>query len=414
MNHPEIQHAWARQLVKNKDYTDTAFLLDELKRIQWQNLLRNQNIRSTGDVYVVQHALRVLWQNIPRLRDAIFRSKAQKQSWIRSETMKAIALFQKNSNLEEDGQVGPQTIEKMVQAMEQLIESQKKAQLSTPTLSNQPLMPSRGIWAPQPTQNNTSTQTIQVNESVIAEYLENWKKQLGPWITWEWVIRNKEKSIVNNTPVLFYMRLRKDGDAWSESYVVIEDTLYHWNTPKNTWEIAPDMEIRNGKIEKKPWSEVIKQNDTPDTTHDAKRESDAWIGWGDSPPLTENPVIADAMNQKKPDQTKETAERSTRIESIVKDFMNATTLPFDSGGERVALDIGSGKLSIGEEVYRFPKPTITPTVALEKDTISLRVPLLNTSILKTEIPLWDILRLEPRTSGTFMIQGKNYVIERVK
>ena len=71
----------------------------------------------------------------------------------------------------------------------------------------------------------------------------------------------------------------------------------------------------------------------------------------------------------------------------MKDFMNATTLPFDSGGKRVALDIGSGKLSIGEEIYRFQKPTITPTVSLEKDTINLRVPLLSTSILKTEIPL---------------------------
>ena len=80
MSHPEIQHAWARQLVKNKDYTDRAFLLDELKRIQRQDPLRNQNIRSTGDVYVVQHALRALGQDIPRVRDAIFRSKKQRQS----------------------------------------------------------------------------------------------------------------------------------------------------------------------------------------------------------------------------------------------------------------------------------------------------------------------------------------------
>ena len=128
----------------------------------------------------------------------------------------------------------------------------------------------------------------------------------------------------------------------------------------------------------------------------------------------ENPVIADAMNQKKSDQTKETAERSIRIESIVKDFMDATTLPFESGGESVALDMGSGKLSIGEEIYRFQKPTITPTVSLEKDTINLRVPLLSTSILKTEIPLREILMLEPRTSGTFTIKGKNIKIEREK
>ena len=128
----------------------------------------------------------------------------------------------------------------------------------------------------------------------------------------------------------------------------------------------------------------------------------------------ENPVIADPKNQKNVGQTKETVERSTRIESIVKDFMNATTLPFDSGGERVTLDIVSGKLSIGEEIYRFQKPTITPTVSLEKDTINLSVPFLSTSILKTEIPLREILMLEPRTSGTFTIKGKNIKIEREK
>lgn len=128
----------------------------------------------------------------------------------------------------------------------------------------------------------------------------------------------------------------------------------------------------------------------------------------------ENPVIADAMNQKKSDQTKETAERSIRIESIVKDFMDATTLPFESGGESVALDMGSGKLSIGEEVYVFPKPSITPTVSLENDTITFKVKYFNTSIQKNEIPLRDILRLEPRTSGTFMIRGKNFRIEREK
>ena len=80
MTHPEIQHAWAKKLVEEKDYTDTRFLLGELKRIQSQDLLRNQNIRSTGDVYVVQHALRALGQDIPRGRDAIFRSKKQRQS----------------------------------------------------------------------------------------------------------------------------------------------------------------------------------------------------------------------------------------------------------------------------------------------------------------------------------------------
>lgn len=106
----EIRYSWVEEQVwalKDKTPNDRSWISNSLTQ------MRNKTITNAQDVFVVQNALKSLGYNPGKL-DGVYRNADKKYN---SETMMAVREFQKDNNIQVDGQAGPETIGKLLEKL---------------------------------------------------------------------------------------------------------------------------------------------------------------------------------------------------------------------------------------------------------------------------------------------------------